>query len=75
VAKAKVTRSFQVTLPKEVRKRLEIEMGDYVEIVPLDKRRALVRKIIPIEKLEGAWGEEMDAVMGEVRSLWRKWKP
>jgi AbrB family looped-hinge helix DNA binding protein len=74
MAKVKVTRNFQVTLPEEVRKQLEIEMGDYVEILPVDKQRALVRKIIPIEKLEGVWDEEMDAVMEEVRSLWRKWK-
>jgi len=35
MAKVKVTRNYQVTLPEEVRKRMAIEQGEYVEIVPV----------------------------------------
>jgi len=74
MAKVKVTRNYQVTLPEEVRKRMAIEQGEYVEIVPVDRRRALLRKIIPVEKLAGTWDEEMDEIMEEIRKLWRSWK-
>ncbi len=74
MAKVKVTRNYQITLPEEVREQMAIEQGEYVEIVPVDQRRALLRKITPVEKLEGTWDEEMDEIMEEVRKLWRSWK-
>lgn len=74
MAKVKVTRNYQITLPEDVREQMAIEQGEYVEIVPVDQRRALLRKITPVEKLEGTWDEEMDEIMEEVRKLWRSWK-
>lgn len=74
MAKVKVTRNYQITLPEEVREQMAIEQGEYVEIVPVDQRRALLRKITPVEKLEGTWDEEMDEIMEEIRKLWRSWK-
>jgi AbrB family looped-hinge helix DNA binding protein len=74
MAKVKVTRNYQVTLPEEVRKAMEIREGEFVEIVQVDRQRALLRRIVPVEKLAGAWDEEMDRTMAEVRNLWRRWR-
>ncbi len=74
MAKVKVTRNYQVTLPGEVRRAMGISEGEYVEIVPVDEQKALLRKIVPIEKLAGSWDEEMDEIMQKVRKLWRTWK-
>lgn len=38
------------------------------------KDQAILKKIIPIESLAGAWDDEMDRVMEEVKDLWKAWK-
>lgn len=43
-AYSKVTRHGQITLPASVRKELEIEEGDLVEIEVVDERAVLVPK-------------------------------
>ncbi|MFQ6074604.1 MAG: AbrB/MazE/SpoVT family DNA-binding domain-containing protein [Candidatus Bathyarchaeia archaeon] len=74
MAKVKVTRNYQVTIPEEVRRELDIKEGDYVKIECFNKTSALIKKLIPVERLEGSWDEEMDEIMEEVRGLWRAWK-
>ena len=73
-ARMKVTRNYQVTIPEEVRKKLGIEEGDYVSIETSGKTSAIIRRIFPVEGLAGAWDEEMDKAMEEVRKLWSTWR-
>jgi AbrB family looped-hinge helix DNA binding protein len=40
-----VTRKYQVTIPKEVRKELGIEVGDEVEFVKNEKGEFVIRKL------------------------------
>lgn len=74
MAKVRVTRNYQVTIPQEVRAKLGIQEGDVIELEAVDKQRAVLRRIIPVELLEGAWDEEMDKAMTEVKRLWKGWK-
>jgi len=74
MAKMRVTRNYQVTIPSEVREELDIKEGDYVLIETHGKDQAVLKKIIPIESLAGAWDDEMDRIMEEVRDIWKAWK-
>jgi AbrB family looped-hinge helix DNA binding protein len=76
MAKVKVTRNYQVTIPEEVRKTVHLKEGDSVEISALDSERALLRRTIPLEELEGAWKDDKDIekAMKEVKTLWKSWK-
>jgi AbrB family looped-hinge helix DNA binding protein len=69
-----VTRNYQVTIPEEVRDKIKINEGDFVEVEAVDSGRIMLSKIIPEEQLAGAWGEEMDEVMEEVGKIWKNWK-
>jgi len=74
LAKVKVTRNYQVTIPEDVRRELGIEEGDFVSIETLNKTLAVLKRVIPVEDLAGAWDEEMDEVMKDVGRLWKAWK-
>ncbi|KPV63369.1 MAG: Repressor-like protein SSo7c4 [Candidatus Bathyarchaeota archaeon BA1] len=74
MAKVKVTRNYQVTIPEDVRKKLGIEEGDYVSIETLGKTLAVMKRVIPVEDLAGTWDEEMDKIMEDVRKLWKMWE-
>ena len=74
MAKVKVTRNYQVTIPSDVRRTFKIKEGDVMDIQALDSERVVLRKTIPEEELAGAWDEEMDQVMEEVREIWKTWK-
>jgi len=74
LAKVKVTRNYQVTIPEDVRRKLGIEEGDYVSIETWGKTLAVIKRVVPVEDLAGAWDEEMDKMMEDVRKLWKTWK-
>jgi len=74
LAKVKVTRNYQVTIPEDVRKKLGIEEGDYVSIETLGEKLAVIKRVLPVEDLAGAWDEEMDKIMEDVRKSWKTWK-
>jgi len=74
LAKVKVTRNYQVTIPESIRRELGIREGDYVSIEISGEGQAVMKRIIPVEELEGAWDEEMDESMKKVREMWTKWK-
>jgi len=74
MAKVKVTRNYQITIPQDVRKKMGIEEGDYVSIEPINKTIALMKRVLAIEDLAGAWDEEMDKIMEDVRKIWKTWK-
>jgi len=74
LAKVKVTRNHQVTIPESVRKRLGIREGDYVSIEVSGEGEAILKRAISIEDLAGVWDEEMDRVMEDVKKIWKTWK-
>jgi AbrB family looped-hinge helix DNA binding protein len=74
LARVKVTRNYQVTIPEEVRDKIKIREGDLMEVQAVDSRRVMLSKIIPEEELAGAWDEEMDDLMKEVGRIWKNWK-
>ncbi|WXG42468.1 MAG: AbrB/MazE/SpoVT family DNA-binding domain-containing protein [Candidatus Freyarchaeum deiterrae] len=67
----KGTRNYQITIPESVRKELEIKEGDYMSIEVSGGGEAVLKKIIPLEDLTGAWDEEMDNIMKDVDGLWK----
>ena len=66
-----MTRNHKVTIPEDVRDKLKINDGDFVEVEALGSGRIILNKIIPEEELAGAWDEEMDEVMKEVGKIWK----
>jgi len=74
LTRVKVTRNYQITIPESIRRELGIKEGDYVSIEVSGEGEAVLKRVIPIEELAGAWDEEMDSVMKEVRRSWRRWK-
>ena len=76
MAKVKVTRNYQVTIPEEIRKKVKLNEGDTVEIEALNSEQVILKRIIPLEELKGAWADdtEIDNAMEEVRKLWKNWK-
>ncbi|MHA1210780.1 MAG: AbrB/MazE/SpoVT family DNA-binding domain-containing protein, partial [Candidatus Freyarchaeota archaeon] len=67
MTRVKVTRNYQITIPESIRRELGIKEGDYVSIEVSGEGEAVLKRVIPIEELAGAWDEEMDSVMKEVR--------
>jgi len=75
----KVTRKFQVTIPKGVREKIGIKMGDKLKVVDkgdlivlgkIGKRRNLL-------DLAGCWRgypEKPEELIEELRKLWSTWK-
>jgi AbrB family looped-hinge helix DNA binding protein len=76
MARAKITRNYQVTIPEEVRKKVRLVEGDMVEIEAISPKEVRLRRIIPLDELEGAWADDpsVDKAMQEVRGLWKAWK-
>lgn len=74
LVKVKVTRSYQITLPKNIRKKLGIKVGDYVSIKISGEAKAILKKLIFIEDLAGTCDEEMDDIMENIREQWKTWK-
>jgi len=42
--KVKVTRNFQITIPAEIREKLGIREGDYVEVTLSERENAIIVK-------------------------------
>lgn len=76
MTRVKVTRNYQITIPEEVRKTVKLKEGESVDIEALDSQRVLVKRVIPLEELEGAWKDDrgVDEAMKEVSDLWKSWK-
>jgi AbrB family looped-hinge helix DNA binding protein len=50
VNKVKVTRSFRVTIPREVREALGIRVGDYLSVYVDEKGRIIMEKVRTVRK-------------------------
>lgn len=74
----KVTRKYQITIPKEVREKVSVQIGDEIKIMEQGELIILkkVRKRTLLD-LAGCWRgypEDPDEFMREVRKLWSTWK-
>lgn len=74
--KVKITRNYQVTIPEEVRRKVKLSEGDIVEIEAIGSEQVILKRVIPIEELKGAWANDpsVDKSMEEVKKLWKSWK-
>jgi len=75
----RVTRKYQVTIPKEVRKKVGVEVGDKLRV--MEKGELIVLKKVGKKKslldFAGCWKgypEDTDEFMKELRKLWSTWK-
>jgi AbrB family looped-hinge helix DNA binding protein len=50
VNRVKVTRSFQVTIPREVREALGIRVGDYLNVYVDEKGRIVMEKVRTVRR-------------------------
>jgi len=75
----KVTRKYQVTIPKDVRKKLGVEVGDELKVMEKDELIILkkVGKKKSLMEFAGCWKgypEDPDEFLKELRRLWSAWK-
>lgn len=75
----KVTRKYQVTIPKRVRKKVGVEVGDEFEVAEKDGLIILQKKKKEKNLLAfaGSWKgypEDSEAFMKDLRKLWSTWK-
>lgn len=75
MAKVKVTRKYQVTIPEEVRQKAGLRIGDELIVSEVEEKIVMERPI-DIGKLAGSWShiESTEKFMEEARGLWKTWK-
>jgi len=73
--KVKVTRKYQVTIPKDIREKIGISVGDEL-LVNENGQRILLEKPVDLEDLAGCWAhiESTEEFMKNARQLWKTWK-
>jgi antitoxin PrlF len=79
-AKTKMTRKYQVTIPREVRIKTGVKVGDEFRVT--DKGDLIVLQKINKEKtildFAGCWEgypEDPEKFMEDLRKMWSTWKP
>jgi len=79
-SKTRVTRKYQVTIPREVRKKVGVEIGDELKVT--DKGELIILQKMSKEKtildFAGCWEgypEDPEKFMEDLRKLWSTWKP
>jgi len=75
----KVTRKYQVTIPKEVRRKVGVEIGDKLRI--MENGELIILKKVGKKKtlldFAGCWKgypENPRKFMSELKKLWSTWK-
>jgi len=73
--KVKVTRKYQVTIPRKIRERVGIEIGDEL-LVSENGRTVILEKPMDLEALAGSWThiDSTTKFMEDVREMWKTWK-
>ena len=63
MAQVKLSRKYQIVVPKEIRKKMNLESGENIAIYSIDAKRAIIVKQSnnPVAALEGLGSE-----------IWRK---
>lgn len=79
-SKTKVTRKYQVTIPREVRKKVGVKVGDELKV--MDKGELIILQKVNKEKdildFAGCWDgypEDPEKFMKDIRNLWSTWNP
>lgn len=74
--KVKVTRKFQITIPLEIRKKIDVKIGDEL-IVKEEEGKIVFIKSPSLKELAGAWEhiESTEDFMDDARRMWKTWKP
>jgi AbrB family looped-hinge helix DNA binding protein len=79
-SKTRVTRKYQVTIPREVRVKTGIKVGDEFQV--MDKGELIVLKKMnkgkSILDFAGCWEgypEDPEKFMEDLRKMWSTWKP
>ena len=71
---SKVTRNCQVTLPKDVRKQLNVREGDEVIFTVIDKKAVVTKSTRDIIKeTAGIWGDMKQNSVEYVREIRKGW--
>jgi AbrB family looped-hinge helix DNA binding protein len=75
----RVTRKYQVTIPKEVRKKVGVEVGDELKVMGKGELIVLqkVSKAKSLLTFAGCWKgypEDPEELMSDLRRLWSTWK-
>lgn len=70
--KTKVTRKGQVTIPEELRKRLNIQEGDVLAVRQVGNR-VVMEEQEDIMKAFGAWKWFTEEDRAAIREAWRSW--
>jgi AbrB family looped-hinge helix DNA binding protein len=72
----RVTRKYQITIPKEVRKKVGVEVGDGLKV--MDKGEFIVlQKLSKAKSLltfAGCWKGYPEGFIRDIRKLWSTWK-
>ncbi|MEM2134955.1 MAG: AbrB/MazE/SpoVT family DNA-binding domain-containing protein [Candidatus Freyarchaeota archaeon] len=73
--KVKVTRKFQVTIPLEIRKKMDVKVGDEL-MVREEGGKIVFTKAPSLKEIAGAWEhiESTEDFMEDVRRMWKTWK-
>jgi len=66
MALAKITRNFQVSIPKEIRERLRLEEGDLIEVQERDGEIVMVPKKLIDADQAWFWSREWQEAEREV---------
>lgn len=75
----KVTRKYQVTIPKNVRRAAKIKIGDKLKVVEKDDKIVLSKPTNEKSLLDlaGCWKgypRDSEELMKEIRKAWSTWK-
>jgi hypothetical protein len=59
-----------------VRRKVKLSEGDTVEVQAAGAREVRLKRIVPLEELEGAWADDpsIDKAKDEVSKIWKTWK-
>ncbi|MDP2629400.1 MAG: AbrB/MazE/SpoVT family DNA-binding domain-containing protein [Candidatus Harrisonbacteria bacterium] len=80
MSKAKISKKYQIVVPKKIRQQMNLKAGNEVELYSLDEDRAILVKHPkdPLKRMRGL-GKELWASLGgadtyikEERSSWQK---
>ncbi len=75
---SKITRNFQITLPRDIRKAIHLSEGDEI-ILTIEGKNIVIRKADddPVKTAAGIWKENKESGLDyqkRIRSQWKKRK-
>lgn len=73
---AKITSKGQISIPKELRERFQLRVGEEVLLVPQDEGIILKPGLNPMRRLRGVLREELDVNKASefIRKTRREWR-